>query len=177
MEHWVAQSAMAAASHESSEFNFEVFESVFLTVRATVEDLWLATCFQLPVAEANRAHETLSVRTLTNSCRCSPGRNLKNLVIENSGVSGISVVRVGSAQQVRRDHCQAAAAGSVTSEHHGRRFDRSHNDRHLALVQLEPDNLPGSRFPYQGQSPTGGGKVQEGRSIAGQSSRASLEAP
>ena len=78
-----------------------------------------------PASGTSRAHETLSLRTLTNSCRCFPGRNLKNLVIENSSVSGISVVRVGSGQEVRTDDCQAAVAGSVTSQHHSRRFDRS----------------------------------------------------
>ena len=37
---------------------------------------------------AQRAHETFSLRPSRNACRCSWGRNLKNLAIENSIVSG-----------------------------------------------------------------------------------------
>src|ERR1017187_8356122 len=37
---------------------------------------------------ANRTHEAFSLRPPRNACFCSPARNLKNLVIENSSVSG-----------------------------------------------------------------------------------------
>ena len=36
----------------------------------------------------NRAHDAVSPRPVRNVCRCSSGRNLKNLVIENSSISG-----------------------------------------------------------------------------------------
>ena len=37
---------------------------------------------------ANRAHDAFSLRPPRNACPCSPGRNLKNLVIEYSSISG-----------------------------------------------------------------------------------------
>src|ERR1017187_9647418 len=37
---------------------------------------------------ASPAHDACSLRVPRNVCLCSPGRNLKNLVIENSSVSG-----------------------------------------------------------------------------------------
>ena len=55
----------------------------------------------------------------------------------------ISVGQVGSGKEVRTDHFQAVAAGSVTSQHQSRRFDRFLNDRHLALVQFEPSSRTG----------------------------------
>jgi len=37
---------------------------------------------------AERAHEAFSFRLTRNACLCSPGRNWKNLLIENSSISG-----------------------------------------------------------------------------------------
>ena len=64
---------------------------------------------------ANRAHEAFSVRATRNACFCSPGRNLKNLFIENSKVSGSPIVQIGPGQKVRADHFQAVATGAVAS--------------------------------------------------------------
>ena len=75
------------------------------------------------------------------------------------------MVQVGSSQKVCADHFQAVAARSVTSEHQSRRLDRFLNDRHLALVQLEPSSrtglLPSSplrtvheSFPSHSSSPS-----------------------
>jgi hypothetical protein len=46
----------------------------------------------------NRAHDAFSMRT-RNVCRCSSGRNLKNLVIENSSVSGSPLSRLAPARK------------------------------------------------------------------------------
>jgi len=48
---------------------------------------------------ANRAHEAFSLRPPRNACRCSPGRKLKNLVIENSRVSGSPLSRLAPAKK------------------------------------------------------------------------------
>ncbi len=48
---------------------------------------------------ANRAHDAFSLRPPRNACRCSPGRNLKNLVIENSSVSGSPLSRLAPARK------------------------------------------------------------------------------
>jgi hypothetical protein len=48
---------------------------------------------------ANRAHEDSSLKPSRNSCLCSPGRNLKNLVIENSSVSGSPLSRLAPARK------------------------------------------------------------------------------
>jgi hypothetical protein len=48
---------------------------------------------------ANRAHDAFSLRPPRNACRCELGRNLKNLVIENSNVSGSSLSRLAPARK------------------------------------------------------------------------------
>src|ERR1019366_5208881 len=48
---------------------------------------------------ANRAHEAFSRRPPRNACLCSPGRNLKNLVIEKSSVSGSPLSRLAPARK------------------------------------------------------------------------------
>ncbi len=57
------------------------------------------------------------------------------------------MVQVGSGQKVRTDHFQAVTPGAVASQDQGRGLDRSLNDRALALVQFEVDNLPRFGFP------------------------------
>ena len=59
----------------------------------------------------------------------------------------IPVVQVGPRQEGRADHFQTVAAGSVATQHQTRSFDRPLNDRQLALVQFDVDNLPWFRFP------------------------------
>ncbi len=44
--------------------------------------------FQAWVFWVRRIHEAFSVKPSRNACLCSSGRNLKNLVIENSNISG-----------------------------------------------------------------------------------------
>ena len=48
---------------------------------------------------ANRAHDVLSLKPPRNACRCSSGRNLKNLVIENSSISGSPLSRLAPARK------------------------------------------------------------------------------
>jgi hypothetical protein len=48
---------------------------------------------------ANRAHDAFSFRPPRNACLCSPGRNLKNLVIENNNVSGSPLSRLAPARK------------------------------------------------------------------------------
>src|ERR1039458_3557721 len=45
------------------------------------------------------AHDAFSLRPLRNACRCSSGRNLKNLVIENSSISGSPWSRLAPARK------------------------------------------------------------------------------
>jgi hypothetical protein len=52
------------------------------------------------------------------------------------------VVQVGLGQEVRTDHFQTVASGSVASKHQSCRLNRPLDDWHLALVQFELDNLP-----------------------------------
>jgi hypothetical protein len=47
----------------------------------------------------NRAHEAFLFRPTRNACLCSPGRNLKNLVIENSSISGSPWFRFAPARK------------------------------------------------------------------------------
>jgi hypothetical protein len=47
----------------------------------------------------NRAQDAFSLRLPRNACRCSPGRNLKNLVIENNSVSGSPLSRLAPARK------------------------------------------------------------------------------
>ena len=54
---------------------------------------------QAPRPRSDRAHEAFSLKPSRNSCRCSPGRNLKNLVIENSSVSGSPLSRLAPARK------------------------------------------------------------------------------
>src|SRR2546426_1056087 len=59
---------------------------------------------------------------------------------------GISAVQICSRQEVRADHFQAVAARAVASQHQSRRLQCLLDDRDLALVELEIDNLPGLGF-------------------------------
>jgi hypothetical protein len=45
------------------------------------------------------AHDTFSLSPPRNACRCSTGRNLKNLIIENSSVSGSPLSRFAPARK------------------------------------------------------------------------------
>ena len=47
----------------------------------------------------NRAHDAFSLTAARNACRCSSGRNLKNLVIENSSISGSPWSRLAPARK------------------------------------------------------------------------------
>src|ERR1035437_1632807 len=47
----------------------------------------------------DRTHDALSLKPSRNSCLCSPGRNLKNLVIENNSVSGSPLSRLAPARK------------------------------------------------------------------------------
>ena len=58
----------------------------------------------------------------------------------------ISVVQVGSGQEVRTDHFRAVASRSVASLHQCRRFDRFLDDRVSGSRTFEMDNLP--RFGF-----------------------------
>src|SRR6266496_475144 len=49
-------------------------------------------------------------------------------------------------QEVRTNHFQAVAAGAVASQHQSRHLERLLDDRDLAFVKLEIDNLPGFGF-------------------------------
>jgi hypothetical protein len=46
-----------------------------------------------------RAHDALSLRPPRNACCCSPGKNLKNLVIEYSNISGFPLSRLAPAKK------------------------------------------------------------------------------
>jgi hypothetical protein len=48
---------------------------------------------------ANRAHDAFSPKPVRNVCRCSSGRNLKNLVIENNSISGSPWSRLAPARK------------------------------------------------------------------------------
>ncbi len=48
---------------------------------------------------ANRTHNVFSLKLPRNVCLCSPGRNLKNLVIENRSVSGSLLSRLPLARK------------------------------------------------------------------------------
>src|SRR5207249_7605284 len=54
----------------------------------------------------------------------------------------ISLIQIGSGQKVRADHLKTVAAGLIAAQHQSRRLDRLLDDRNLALIQLEIDNLP-----------------------------------
>ena len=54
----------------------------------------------------------------------------------------IAVVQVSSGQEVRTDHFQTVASGSIASQHQSRGFDSFLDNRHLALIKFEVDNLP-----------------------------------
>ena len=47
----------------------------------------------------HEAQDACSLRPPRNACRCSSGRNLKNLVIENSSVSGSPLSRLAPARK------------------------------------------------------------------------------
>ena len=47
----------------------------------------------------HRGHDAVSFRPPRNACLCSPGRNLKNLVIENNRVSGSPLSRLAPARK------------------------------------------------------------------------------
>jgi hypothetical protein len=47
----------------------------------------------------NRAHDAVSLRPSRNACRCSSGRNLKNLVIENNSIPGSPLSSVAPARK------------------------------------------------------------------------------
>jgi len=55
---------------------------------------------------ANRAHDAFSLRPSRNACRCSSGRNLKNLVIENSSISGSPWSRLAPARKSAQIICK-----------------------------------------------------------------------
>jgi len=48
---------------------------------------------------AHRTHDAFSLRPSRNACLCSWGRNLKNLVIENSCISGSPSSRLAPARK------------------------------------------------------------------------------
>jgi len=50
------------------------------------------------------------------------------------------------ARKVRADHFQTVASGSIAAQHQSCGFDRFLNDRHLALIKFEVDNLPRLRY-------------------------------
>src|SRR2546430_16789490 len=63
---------------------------------------------------------------------------------------GITIVQIRSSQKVGTDHLQAVAAGAIASQHQSRCFQRLLNDRDLALVELEINDLTRlSFFPGQ----------------------------
>ena len=71
-----------------------------------------------------------------------PGRNLKNLVL-NTKASPLCKPRSGSPHR----SFPTVSSRSVASQPQSCRLDHPLNDRHLALVQFEVDNLPRFRFP------------------------------
>jgi hypothetical protein len=61
--------------------------------------MWLLSQLKPNGLQANRAHEAFSLKPSRNSCFCSPGRHLKNLVIENSSISGSPLSRLAPARK------------------------------------------------------------------------------
>ena len=59
----------------------------------------------------------------------------------------IPVLQISSGQKICANHLQAIAAGLIAAKHQSRRLECLLDDRNLALVQLEIDDLPGLALP------------------------------
>jgi hypothetical protein len=57
-----------------------------------------------------------------------------------------SIVQIRPSQEIRADHLQAITTGFIAPKHESRGLERLLDDRDLALVQLEVDDLPGLRL-------------------------------
>ena len=98
----------------------------------------------------HRAHEAFSLKHSKCSCGRSPGRNLKNLIIENSNVSRSPCPGRLPPEAPHRSFPDNNP-GPVAAQHRSRGFNCLVHSRHLALVQLEVGNL--LRFRFRPVSP------------------------